>query len=324
MPHSFDLDWEELQTYQGINPKPADHGAFWEATLAELEGVAANVKLTPADFCAPFADCFHMTFTGLGGASLYAKVVRPINQTEPGPAVVMFHGYSWHSGSWLDKLPYAAAGITVVAFDCRGQGGRSHDNGEVRGNTLNGHIVRGLTDALDGRPEQLYYRQTFADTAHVARLTMGFDFVDETRVGVTGASQGGALAVACAALVPEIKFAAPIYPFLADYQRVWEIDLAADAYGELTEWFRRFDPQHKRSAEVFTQLGYVDIQHLASKIQAETVWYIGLSDKICPPSSQFAAYNKIEAPKRLEVYPDFAHEDLPGANDQIFQLMLGL
>ena len=148
--------------------------------------------------------------------------------------------------------------------------------------------------------------------------------VDETRVAVTGGSQGGALTVACAALVPAVKLAVPIFPFLSDYQRVWEMDQAKSAYGELTEWFRRFDPQHKRQRDVFTQLGYIDIQHLAERIEAEVVWYIGLSDEICPPSTQFAAYNKIKGVKRLEVYPDFGHEGLPGSGDQIFQLMLGL
>jgi cephalosporin-C deacetylase len=53
--------------------------------------------------------------------------------------------------------------------------------------------------------------------------------VDENRVGATGASQGGALTLACAALEPRIKRAAPVYPFLCDYRRVWDIDQTKDA-----------------------------------------------------------------------------------------------
>ena len=45
---------------------------------------------------------------------------------------------------------------------------------------------------------------------------------------------------------PRIKLAAPIFPFLSDYQRTWTIDLAVDAYAELREWFRWFDPRHER------------------------------------------------------------------------------
>jgi len=51
---------------------------------------------------------------------------------------------------------------------------------------------------------------------------------------------------------------------------------------------------------------------------------VGLMDQICPPSSQFAAYNKITAPKSLSVYPDFAHEDLPEHADRAFQFMAQL
>ena len=38
---------------------------------------------------------------------------------------------------------------------------------------------------------------------------------------------------------------------------------------------------------------------------------VGLMDKICPPSTQFAAYNKITSPKSVLTYPDFGHEHLP-------------
>jgi cephalosporin-C deacetylase len=51
---------------------------------------------------------------------------------------------------------------------------------------------------------------------------------------------------------------------------------------------------------------------------------VGLMDTICPPSTQFAAYNKIIAPKSLLVYPDYAHEGLPDLNDKIFQFMMDL
>ena len=48
---------------------------------------------------------------------------------------------------------------------------------------------------------------------------------------------------------------------------------------------------------------------------------VGLMDTICPPSTQFAAYNKIESEKDLRVYPDFGHEMLPGHSDAVFQFM---
>jgi cephalosporin-C deacetylase len=43
---------------------------------------------------------------------------------------------------------------------------------------------------------------------------------------------------------------------------------------------------------------------------------IALMDTVCPPSTQFAAYNRLVAPKSRVLYPDFAHEQLPGWADR--------
>jgi cephalosporin-C deacetylase len=199
-------------------------------------------------------------------------------------------------------------------MDCRGQGGASEDTGIYQGMTLKGHIVRGL----DGPPEHMYFRNVFLDTAQLARVVADFDEVDPTRLGATGGSQGGGLTLACGALAP-IKLCAPVFPFLCDYKRVWEMDLAKDAYDELRYFFRSFDPLHEREDEWFTKLGYIDNQHLAPRIKGEVLLIGGLMDTITPPSTYFAAYNKITANKRHILYPDFGHEGLPGSDDIIWE-----
>jgi len=317
------MPYEDLLKYEGTNPRPKDFDRYWKRSLDVMHATDAQIELVPAQFQTEYADCYHMYFNGVGGARIYAKLLKPkctsgINAT--GPAVLMFHGYSGNSGDWYDKLPYVAAGFTVAALDCRGQGGRSEDSGGVRGWTLDGHIVRGL----DNDPEDLLYRSIFLDTAQLAKIIMDMPEVDENRVGATGGSQGGGLTLACAALEPRIKKAAPVYPFLSDYQRVWKIDQDVDAYKELRTWFRSFDPRHEREEEIFYQLGYIDVQHLATRIRADVLMAVGLMDTICPPSTQFAAYNKITASKSTVVYPDFGHEQLPDLSDKIFEFMKDL
>ena len=324
MPLSFDLPIEQLKTYRGKNPCPSDFNPFWDKSLMEMKVVDPQVELITAEFQAPNVECFHLFFTGVGGARIHAKLLRPANAPAPHPAILLFHGYTGDSGDWFDKLGYVAAGFTVAALDCRGQAGLSEDAGRVSGNTLHGHIIRGLDDALRDEPEKMLFRQVFLDTAQLAGIVMKMPDVDTNRVGVMGASQGGALTIACAALEPRIKRAAPMYPFLSDYIRVWEMDQAKDAYLELQEYFRHSDPMHKLEGKIFEKLGYIDIQFLAARIQAEILWGIGLMDTVCPPSTQFAVYNKIVSPKSMAVYPDFAHEPLPGFNDQAFQFMKGL
>jgi cephalosporin-C deacetylase len=311
---------DRLRQYAGRNPRPDDFDAFWTDALAELERVDPAVALEPSGFVAGFADCLDLWFTGLDGARVHAKYWRPREAAVPHPALLHFHGYGGRSPDWSQMLGWVGRGFSVAAMDCRGQGGRSQDVGGARGTTMRGHIVRGLDDA----PEKLFYRQVFTDCALLARIVMGFDEVDGDRVGATGASQGGGLTLACAALEPRVRRAAPIYPFLSDYQRTWEMDLAKDAYLELQTFFRSFDPRHEREEEIFTRLGYIDVQHLAPRICGEVLMITGLMDTVCPPSTQYAAFNKIGAPKQHVLYPDFAHETLPGADDLVYEFMGGL
>ena len=320
MPLTFDMPLEKLKTYQGINPRPADFDAFWDAGLSQMRATDPKVELRPAKFKSPGAECFDLFYTGVGGARIHAKYARPAQNGKPHPAVLVFHGYSGNAGDWIGLLPWVVAGMSVAAMDCRGQGGQSEDRGGVRGNTHRGQIIRGLDD----EPANLLFRQIFLDTAQLARVVMAMGEVDGDRVGATGGSQGGGLTLACAALEPRIQRAAPTFPFLSDYQRVWQMDQDKDAYAELRDYFRLFDPRHEREAEVFTKLGYIDVQHLAPRIKAEILMGVGLRDTICPPSTQFAAYNKISAPKSMALYPDFGHEHLPGHSDTIFEFLAKL
>jgi cephalosporin-C deacetylase len=311
---------KELEVYQGRNPCPSDMDAYWDRALAEMGRLDPKVELVAHPLNAPFAECFDLYFTGVGGARIYAQYLRPKGVKGKHPAVLMFHGYSVNAGDWTAKLCYAARGFSVAALDCRGQGGLSEDSGGVKGTTLRGQIIRGLDDA----PESLLFRSIFLDTAELARIVMGMPEVDPDRVGCTGGSQGGGLTLACAALEPRISRAFPVYPFLSDYQRVWEMDLAKYAYEELAYYFRSFDPLHKREAEIFTRLGYIDNQHLAKRIKANTVMAIGLMDEVCPPSSQFAAFNKMTCPKRALIYPDYGHENLPWLGDRAYEFFAEL
>lgn len=309
-----DMPLDELQTYLGSTPCPADFDVFWNKAMEEMRATAPEVELIPNSLIkVPFAECFDLYFTGVGGARIHAKYLRPKASSQPHPAVLKFHGYAWHAGDWHDKLNYVAMGFCVAALDCRGQGGLSEDSGSIKGPTLRGHIIRGIEDS----PEKMLLRQIYLDTVQLANIVMGFPEVDENHVCATGESQGGALALVCAALEPRIVKAAPVHPYLSDFKRYWYLD----AQDEIREYFRFFDPLHQREEEIFTRLGYIDIQNLMKQIKAEVLFTTGLLDKVCPPSTQFAAYNKIKSEKRMLLFHDYAHEYYPQLNDYIFKFI---
>lgn len=315
----LDKPLEELRVYNGSSPCPADIDEYWDNAVAEMKAVERNIELKEAKFSFPGFECRDMYFTGVKGARIHAKLVKPLNIPEPMPAIVHFHGYSGKAHDWLGLISYAACGFCVAGLDCRGQAGESEDVGGVVGNTLHGHIIRGLDN---DDPNELLFRHIFLDTAELADIVMSLPYVNEKRVMAMGGSQGGGLTLACASLEPRIYKAAPTYPFLSDYKRVWDMDLDERAYVELKEYFRNFDPRHERENEIFEKLGYIDIQNITKRIKAKIMMFTALRDDVCPPSTQFAAYNKITSPKQVKIYPDFGHEGLPENGEMAMQFFL--
>jgi cephalosporin-C deacetylase len=51
--------------------------------------------------------------------------------------------------------------------------------------------------------------------------------------------------------------------------------------------------------------------NLAPDISCPTLVTVGLEDMVCPPSTVFAAFNHIDAPKHIDVFRYYAHE-VPG------------
>ncbi len=318
---SVDLPLEELLKYQGTNPKPADYDKYWQKALDELDVTSPSVRFTLSEWQVPNFVCQDMWFHGVRGGKIYAKYVRPANYTGKLPAILHFHGYTCASEQWAYIFGLASLGFAVFYMDCRGQGGASYDNNGYRGRTHFGMLMRGVAE---GDPQRLAVRHIMLDTAQLARIVMSLPEIDPTRVTTYGQSQGGSLAVACAGLEPRVNYCVTVFPYLSDYKRVYQLALPNGTNEEVNYWFRSFDPMHEREDWLFEFLGYVDIQFFAPRIKAKVLMMTALSDQCCPPSSQFAMYNKLTTPKELRVFPDFTHEPLPNQTDIMLQWLLPL
>lgn len=307
----------ELKNYMGTTPVPNDFDEFWDRSIQEMRSVDPKAEFTEAEFKYPNVDCYDLYFTGVKGARVYAKHMRPKNIEGKAPAVLVFHGYTASSPDWTEMMHFVLAGFSVFALDCRGQGGKSIDVGGVIGDTYIGHMIRGVDDVT---PDKLLFRDIFLDTAELAEIAMNCDYVDETRVYAHGGSQGGGLTLACAALEPRIKKLSAVYPFLCDYQKQYELN--GDAFGEFVHYFRKHDPRHERETEFFTRLGYIDVKNLVRRIKAKSLVFTGMCDTAVPPAGQFAAFNNMVCERKHIIYNDFGHEGLTGANDITMQFFI--
>lgn len=305
---------EKLLQYEGRGQKPHDFDAFWDKELSKLENLSLDYQLERAAVASNVADCYILTFTSFDGTRISCQLLKPKRKGATFPGLLQFHGYHVNSGDFSEKIGWAAEGFVVMAMDCRGQGGKSENiESSTVGTALKGLIIRGIEEG----PEALYFKRVFLDTVIASRILMSLGEVDEERIFVQGASQGGALALVCAALEPRIKRVFTTHPYLSDYRRAFELDIKNSAYEELFYWFRFRDPLHEKEETFFQTLEYIDVQHFAPRIKAEVIMATGLDDEICFPSTQFAVFNKITSPKDVILLPEYGHEYYPKVADKV-------
>ena len=314
-----DLAVSEWCSYSGSNKKPADFDKFWLKAKEEVDSLSNDFQLIPYTFSSQVVDAYELNFTGVGGAKIVCQLIKPKQIDHPLPAIFQFHGYHTNVGDWNDKAALAAEGFIVVALDVRGQGGKSQDTSQTSGGTLKGHIIRGVEDG----PEKLFYRSVYQDIYQLTKLVSNMPDVAEDRLISYGVSQGGALALVCAALTPTVKETYVQYPFLSDFREAYKLDVEQSAYEELAYWFRFRDPLHEHEEEFFSTLDYIDIQFLAERITSKVYWGMALEDRVCHPKTQFAVYNQLDTEKEIVYYPEYGHEYLPKFNDFMREWLLG-
>ena len=309
---------EELLSYGdylGATPKPEDFEAFWEARMGEADRVPLEYAVTQAREVPSFASCelMDLWFTGMEGARIYAKYLRPRTE-EKVPLVLQFHGYPGASRSWAEQASFVGMGMALIAMDCPGQGGFGFDIGGFHGTTVAGHLVAGL----DGPPEKMYYVRLHQNIHILCRIVMELAGIDQSRIFVNGASQGGGLGLACAALNRDIiNRAAILYPFLSDFKLVWDLGADEIAYEGIRYYDRWFDPDEHQQDRWFRQLGYIDSKNFAGLIRCPVLFGTGLADNVCPPKTQCAVYNNLNCPKKRYLFPGFAHEEIQEFDDML-------
>lgn len=301
----FDLPLAELRTYRTSTQEPDGLDDWWSVRLAEARAAAKPPVLAPYLPDAYGAmQVWDVEFSGARGDRIRAWYLRPPG-TEPVPVVVRFIGYGGGRGLPADHALLPAVGYAAFVMDVRGQGGRwtIGATGDLQsGAELSTVMTRGIED-----PESYYFTRLFTDAVRAVETAAELAGVESSPLIVSGASQGGALALATAALVPDaVSVCHADVPFLCDIQRA--ITIAPQApYTEIPAFLAQNVGLIDAALDT---LRYVDCALLARRVTAATLVSVGLMDPICPPSTVFAAYNEITAEKDIAVHP-FSGHDIP-------------
>lgn len=298
-----DMPEAQLRAYRSTQSDPVDFDEFWASTLAQTRRHPLALTVAPVDSGLSTVDVFDVTFAGFDGQPVKAWLRVPAGATKPLPTIVQFHGYGRGRGQSFENLLWASAGFAHFDMDVRGQGGGG-STGDTADPVGSGPQVPGfLTRGIDSR-ETYYYRRVFTDAVRAVEAARSLDVVDTTRVGVMGTSQGGGIALAAAALVPDLAAVVARVPFLCDYPRA-SVITNSFPYKELGQFLAT---HRHRVDQVHAVLAYFDGVNFAKRASAPITVTAALMDPICPPSTVFGAYNNYAGPKEITVWPYNGHE----------------
>lgn len=304
----FNIGYEPEKIVSPVDTLPG-FAAFWKTTRAQLDQVKPNFRMTLLkEKSGSVRDLYQVTMQSFGNVTIEGFYAVP---KVPGkyPVIISYMGYG--SDPWLpggDDNPDFAEFV----LSTRGQGIQKASN------TYGDWILHGLDSK-----ENYYYRGAFMDLVRAIDFVISRPEVDPEKIVAEGGSQGGAFTLAACALDHRIKAAAPTIPFLSDYPDYFKIaPWPASAFvGYLKE-----HPE-KSWDEIYPLLSFFDVKNLAPMIRCPILMAAGLQDDVCPPHTNFAAYNQVTSEKKWYVFPDQGHSVPQNWNDirmAFFREKLGL
>ncbi len=301
----FDMSREQLQSYKPERSEPADFDQFWKDTLFKANQHAINATFQPVDYGLKTVQVFDVTYAGFDGQTIKGWFLVPADATKPLPCVVEYIGYGGGRGFGFNWLLWASAGYAHLVMDTRGQGsgwqhGDTADLSQDGNPQVPGFMTVGILN-----PKSYYYRRVFTDAVRAVEAAKSHELVDKNRIAVTGSSQGGGITIAVSGLMPDdVHIAMPDVPFLCHFRRAVGLT-DKHPYQEIVQFLKI---HRDKEEQVFNTLDYFDGVNLAARSKAQVLYSTALMDMICPPSTVFAAYNHVTAPKDIKVYRFNEHE----------------
>jgi cephalosporin-C deacetylase len=300
----FDLPLDELERYRPVVAEPNDFDEFWSRQLREVRSRPLAATFVPVTSLLETVEVLDVSFAGHGGDRICGWLILPRHRVEPLPTIVEYIGYGGGRGLPHESLVWSAAGYAHLIMDTRGQGsswstGASPDPGDSGDPSVPGYLTKGIQN-----PDSHYYVRLYIDAVQAVEAARSHPAVDGDRIAVTGASQGGGLAIVAAHLASGAQTTMSDVPFLAHFERALQVT-DATPYAELAEYCRTHRDQIARA---FATLSYVDVVNHAKRCHIPALFSVGLADVVTPPSTVFAAFNWYGGTKSIRVYPYNGHE----------------
>lgn len=169
-----------------------------------------------------------------------------------------------------------------------------------------GYMYRGMASR-----DTYYYKDVYVGCARALDFLCSLPEWDGKNAIVTGGSQGGALTIITAAINEKATLCAPFYPALCD--------LTGFIHHRAGGWPKFFNGSSNDAnigvsqEQAVATLQYYDVVNFARILNIPTFMSWGYSDDTCSPTSVWAAWNEIKAPKAKDITPSSGHWRFPAS-----------
>ena len=283
---------------------PKDFSDFWEKGKTQLANIPmdARIILQP-DKCTSTVNVYEVNLQSWGYSRLYGILCVP-KKTGKYPALLWVpgagvRGYSGEVGMAEKGMITFQIGIHGIPVTLAP--GVYTDLG-------NGALSNYMSFNLDNR-DAYYYRRVYLGCVRAVDFIAGLPEFDGQRIAVAGGSQGGALSIVTAALDSRVKWIGVYYPALSD--------LTGYLKGRAGGWPHLLSNPVNQTKERIETSKYYDVVNFARMVKVQGIYTWGFIDVTCPPTSTYAAYNVISAPKELFIAQDTGHWNYPEQSDRI-------
>jgi cephalosporin-C deacetylase len=309
------------KTYRGLataafNPlqiepvidKPSDFSSYWNNAKAELATVPIDARMTLLpERCTENVNVYHVNLQNYKvGTRLYGILCVPKKEGKyPALLQVPGAGVRGYSGD------IANAEKGIITFQIGIHGVPVTMDASVYNSLGTGALAGYWNYNLDDK-DRYYYKRVYLGCVRANDFLNSLPQYDGKNLAVTGGSQGGALSIVTAALDNRVKYLAAFYPALCD--------LTGYLKGRAGGWPHLFDKSNlafNNTKEKINTAGYYDVVNFARQLTIPGMYSMGFNDEVCPPTSMFAAYDVITAPKELFIVPETGHWTYPEQGEKL-------
>jgi cephalosporin-C deacetylase len=292
---------------------PAEFIQFWEKAKADLSKIPMDPRmLLLPERCTETVNVYQLNLQNFRiGSRLYGILCVPKKEGKyPALLRVPGAGIRPYSGD----IATAEKGIITLEIGIHGIPVNLEP--EVYTNLAAGALNGYPSLNLDDR-DRYYYKRVYLGCVRANDFLVSLPQFDGTNLAVTGGSQGGALSIITAALDPRVKYLAAFYPALCD--------LTGYLKGRAGGWPHLFDKNNfsfNNKKEKLETAQFYDVVNFARLIKIPGMYSWGFNDETCPPTSMYAAYNVIPAPKSLYLALETGHWTYPEQTEKLNNWLL--